>query len=141
MSIKPLLCPARVRRIPAQFSWIDQRLVREGLIRECSADGLALYLFLVTVADAQGLSYYSDAALLHRLACLDPPRLARARAKLQRVDWIAYRPPVYQVLALAEYPRAADRLQPAPSPSPRPRTAQPIEILQRLRHGLEGGHD
>ncbi len=47
--------------MPSQFSWVDQRLVRERHIERCDVQALALYLFLVTVADAQGLSYYSDA--------------------------------------------------------------------------------
>ena len=59
---KRLLCPERVRKIPKQFSWIDQRLVREGHIERLSHRATALYLFLVTVADARGLSYYSDPA-------------------------------------------------------------------------------
>lgn len=29
MTIKRVLCAERVRRIPAQFSWVDHRLVRE----------------------------------------------------------------------------------------------------------------
>jgi hypothetical protein len=47
--------------VPRQFSWIDHRLVRDGHITRCTANALALYLLLCTVADAQGLSYYSDA--------------------------------------------------------------------------------
>jgi hypothetical protein len=56
--MKRVLNPNRVRHVPRQFSWIDQRLVRDGHTARCSAEALALYLFLVTVADAQGLSYY-----------------------------------------------------------------------------------
>jgi len=143
MSIKRVLCPARIRQIPAQFSWIDQRLVRDNLIRSCGADALALYLFLVTVADAQGLSYYSDPSIVRRLACWDPARLAQARTELQDVEWIAYEPPLYQVLALAvEKPiRRHDPTPPASqSPAPR-RTAQPLEMIQVLRRALEGRHD
>ncbi len=70
MSIKRVLCPAQVRRIPPKFSWIDQRLVRHRFIGSCGTEALALYLFLVTVADAQGLSYYSDRSILSRLSCL-----------------------------------------------------------------------
>jgi hypothetical protein len=32
MKTKRLLCPERLRQVPRQFSWIDQRLVREGHI-------------------------------------------------------------------------------------------------------------
>ena len=52
--------PQRIRKVPRQFSWIDQRLVRERYIDRCSHRSAALYLFLVTVADAQGMSYYGD---------------------------------------------------------------------------------
>ncbi len=143
MSIKRVLYPARVRRIPAQFSWIDQRLVRDHLIGSCGADALALYLFLVTVADVQGLSYYSDPSIVCRLACLDPARLAQARAELQRVEWIAYEPPLYQVLALAVTSPEPFRgsARPAPkSPTPR-RTTQPVPVVEMLRRALEGRHD
>jgi hypothetical protein len=53
---KRLLVPARVRRVPQQFSWVDQRLVREHHIERVDCTALVLYLFLLTVADARGLS-------------------------------------------------------------------------------------
>jgi hypothetical protein len=98
-SIKRVLCAQRLRRVPAQFSWVDQRLVHEGYIERCDVAALALYLFLVTVADAQGLSYYGEATLARRLH-LGPEALAAARQRLIDVQLIAYRAPVYQVLAL-----------------------------------------
>jgi hypothetical protein len=59
MKTKRLLCPQRLRRVPLEFSWIDQRLVGDGHISRCGgAQAVALYLLLVTVADSQGLSYY-----------------------------------------------------------------------------------
>ena len=54
MKTKPILCPQRLRHLPAQFSWIDQRLVRERHIQGRSPQALSLYLFLCVVADAQG---------------------------------------------------------------------------------------
>jgi len=99
MTIKRVLARERIRRIPAQFSWLDQRLVRDRHIERCDAPGCALYLFLVTVADAQGLSYYSEASIARRLS-MDPARLAQARADLLRLGLIAYESPLYQVLAL-----------------------------------------
>lgn len=97
--IKRVLIPGRVRRVPAQFSWVDQRLVRDRHIERCDAQACALYLFLLTVADAQGLSYYSEASLARRLS-IEPERLRQARADLLRVGLIAYERPLYQVLAL-----------------------------------------
>jgi len=99
MTIKRVLVRERVRRIPAQFSWLDQRLVRDRHIERCDAASCALYLFLVTVSDAQGLSYYSEASIAKRLS-MDPARLGQARADLVRLGLIAYESPLYQVLAL-----------------------------------------
>lgn len=99
MSIKRVICPERVRKVPAQFSWVDHRLVRDGHIERCDAYAAALYLFLVTVADAKGLSYYSDASLARRLS-MDPKRLSQAREALIRLGLIAHDTPLYQVLAL-----------------------------------------
>jgi hypothetical protein len=97
--IKQLLVPARVRRIPRQFSWVDQRLVRDRWVERCDARALALYLLLVTVSDAQGLSYYGDAAL-QRLLGMSSVELAAARRGLIQADLVAYQPPLYQVLDL-----------------------------------------
>ena len=63
MHLKRLLRPDRVRRVPPQFSWVDHRLVRQQRLRDCEPPAWALYLFLVTVADARGLSFYSDASI------------------------------------------------------------------------------
>ena len=99
MPRKRVLHPERLRRVPEQFSWIDQRLVGEGYLGRCDAQALALYLLLVTVADAQGLSYYGDATVC-RLLSMPPQTLERARATLGGARLIAYEHPLYQVLAL-----------------------------------------
>jgi hypothetical protein len=96
---KRLLVPSRVRRVPRQFSWVDQRLVRDRHITRCHPEALALYLFLVTVADARGLSFYADASV-GRMLSLPAQRLEEARAVLIRAGLIAYENPLYQVLAL-----------------------------------------
>ncbi|MBE3098050.1 MAG: hypothetical protein IMZ44_13100 [Planctomycetes bacterium] len=108
--VKRVLCREQLRRVPPQFSWIDHRLVRDRLIAGRSAEALALYLFLVTVADGEGLSYYSDAGI-GKLLPLDGPALARARQELVRARLIAYQKPLYQVLSLD--PPASPRLGPA----------------------------
>jgi hypothetical protein len=96
---KRVLRPDRVRQVPPQFSWIDQRLVRDRYMERCNNQALALYLLLVTVADAQGLSYYGDATIC-RLLSIQPQQLERARRDLIGVGLIAYQRPLYQVLAL-----------------------------------------
>ena len=97
------IVPQRRRRVPPQFSWVDHRLVRDGHVQGRSAPALALYLFLVTVADADGLSWYSEEALCRQLSC-DAAPLQSARAELQQAALIAYRKPIYQVLDLAPLP-------------------------------------
>ena len=90
-------------QFPAQFSWIDHRLVRDQHIDRLSHAAAALYLFLVTVADEQGLSYYSDRSLARRLQ-MPAAQLNSARAELVRADLIAYQAPLYQVLSLDAQP-------------------------------------
>ena len=92
----------RIRKTPKQFSWLDHRLVRDRYIDRCSHPAAALYLFLVTVADAQGLSYYSDPTISERLG-MDPALLEKARTELIHIGLIAYRCPLYQVLSLDDY--------------------------------------
>ena len=96
-----MLRPERLRQVPEQFSWVDQALVRCGFIDRCDARAAALYLFLLTVADAQGLSYYGSTTLAKRLH-LSMEELGAARAQLIAIDLIAYQTPLYQVLSLTK---------------------------------------
>jgi hypothetical protein len=103
---KPPISLAKLRQVPQQFSWVDQRLVRERYIDRLSHEACALYLFLLTVADAQGLSFYSERSLCQRLS-MTPAVLRQARQALIAGALVAYQSPLYQVLALD---RAALRL-------------------------------
>ncbi|WP_168787652.1 hypothetical protein [Paraburkholderia aromaticivorans] len=131
MVIKRVICPERIRQVPAQFSWIDHRLVRERYIERCDACAAALYLFLVTVADAQGLSYYADTSLAQRLS-MAPARLSMARSDLVRIGLIAWQRPLYQVLAL-------DTPPPESAP-PAPAQADVATHLERLHAALGKRH-
>ena len=51
-TMKRVLNPERLRQVPEHFSWLDHRLVREHTIEQADVVAWALYLFLVTVADA-----------------------------------------------------------------------------------------
>ena len=108
-TVKRLLRPQQLRKVPEQFSWIDQALVQRHLIDRLEARAAALYLFLLTVADAQGLSYYGSASLMQRLH-LSTEELAAARRQLVDLELVAYQDPLYQVLAIpgtAAPPRSA----------------------------------
>src|SRR5207245_585532 len=80
---------ARLRTVPHQFSWVDQRLVQERYIDHLSPEACALYLFLVTVADARGLSFYADRSLCERLS-MTPAVLGQARQALVTCALVAY---------------------------------------------------
>jgi hypothetical protein len=99
MTRKIPICPDRIRTIPDQFSWVDHRLVRDRHLELISHEAMALYLFLITVADCQGLSYYADSSISERLA-MDASTLASARQDLARANLAAYKKPLYQVLSL-----------------------------------------
>lgn len=90
----------RVRQVPRGFGWVDHRLVRDRYVDKCTAEGLALYLFLVTVADAQGVSWWAERTIGERLR-LARPALRAARDELAGVGLVAYEAPRWQVLALA----------------------------------------
>ena len=122
------IVPQRRRRIPPQFSWVDHRLVREGHVQGRSALALALYLFLLTVADAEGLSWYSEAALC-RLLAWSAAQLQSARAELQQAELIAYRKPLYQVLDLSS------RIAP-PTSRPGGEAASVGDIVKHIMGGV-----
>jgi hypothetical protein len=96
---KRILNPERLRKVPEQFSWVDHRLVQENYLARCDHFSWTLYLFLVSVADAEGLSYYSDASLTRRLK-MDELVLSSSRRQLLQNGLIAYDKPLYQVLSL-----------------------------------------
>ena len=120
MKTKRILCPERLRHVPRRFSWIDQRLVREGYCARCGPHALALYLLLLTVADAEGLSYYSDRTAAGLLA-MSQAELHEARRRLVQTGLIAYEPPLYQVLSL---PQGQDGGSGCPAPVSRPASSQ-----------------
>jgi hypothetical protein len=128
MTHKIPIHPDRIRTIPSQFSWVDHRLVRDRHLEQVSHEAAALYLFLVTVADCQGLSYYSDASVCQHLT-MAGPTLTAARLSLRNAGLVAYRRPLYQVLALGNIPAA----------SPHHRVAGEPMALNEIFKMLAGG--
>ncbi len=105
MIVKNPILNQRVRKTPKSFSWVDHRLVRERYMESCTHEQSALYLFLVCVSDARGLSYYSDKSIIKKLD-MDVQSLREARAGLVKNSLIAWQKPIYQVLSLE--PRDSD---------------------------------
>ena len=129
---KRILCPERLRRIPGQFSWIDQRLIRDRYLQRCDHGALALYLVLVTVADAEGLSYYSDGTL-ERMLNMEHARLLGARHQLCHAGMLLYDNPLYQILSLELPLEASGVAEPAAV-----RSGQPMAVADILRQIVGG---
>lgn len=126
MTVKQPIVPHMIRKVPDQFSWVDHRLVREHYIDYLSHQASALYLFLITVSDARGLSYYGDKSLSERLS-MDGSMLEQARSDLIKQKLIAYNRPLYQVLAL-DYRR-----------EPVTGYGDPLSVGQILQQAMGGG--
>ena len=94
--------PARIRPMPPQFGPVDRNLVYGGHIRELSPPEAALYLVLICVSDAQGLSFYSEGRICQELS-LSLNGLWQAREGLIDRGLLLYRRPIYQLL---EVPRS-----------------------------------
>jgi hypothetical protein len=119
----------RIRKVPRHFSWIDHRLVRDRHIEHCSHAAATLYLFLVTVGDAKGLSFYGDKSIINYLS-MDQKALDNARANLIRIGLIAWQKPIYQVLAL-------DRPKPEKQ-APRSNMDHPLSLGELFKMAREG---
>jgi hypothetical protein len=98
---KPLQ-PNRIRKIIGSFAFIEHRFLafiehrflRQGFWSSLSHHELLLYLFLVIVADRNGLSYY----------CYTVDEYILARDLLIDKDLIAFDGRLFQVLSLPQTP-------------------------------------
>ena len=129
MVFKVPIVAHRIRKVPKHFSWIDHRLVRDRHIENCSHAAAALYLFLVSVGDEKGLSYYSDKSIAKYLS-MDQSILQQARADLIRIGLIAWQKPLYQVLSL-------DRPEAEKPPAPRSRMDNALSLGEILNMARE----
>ena len=99
MITKAPLDPDRVRKIAGSFAFIEHRFLRRGFFSALSHHQLLLYVFLVLVADRNGLSYYSydKICILLRITLDD---YIIARDALIEKDLIAFNGHLFQVLSL-----------------------------------------
>jgi len=96
---KRILNRSRIRTVHDSFAFIPHRFLTDGFMKRLGPGELLLYLFLVLVSDAYGLSYYGGPAIC-RLLKLQPPELNHLRQILINEDLIVYESPLYQVLEL-----------------------------------------
>ena len=100
--IKVPVDPQRILTMPRQFGPLDRRLVYDKHIRLMALEQIALYVFLVCVSDAQGLSFYSEERICRELS-MSLNGLWQAREGLIDRGLLLYRRPIYQLL---EVPRS-----------------------------------
>jgi len=129
---KTLLDPTGLRRIPSTgFGWIDRGLLRDGWLEQLSQEALLLYLLLVLVSDQRGLSFYGDSTVV-RLLKFSHEDLWRARSELLKGGLIAYRHPLYQLLALPK----RNWVPPASTPQPK-HGGEPTLLAEIFREALK----
>ena len=138
MMEKRPLCPERVRKISGSFAFIEHRFLREGFWATLSPQELVLYVFLILVADRNGLSYYSFDKICSLLqVSLDDYLMAR-NALIQK-DLIAFDGHLFQVLSLPDRPVCQPRQ--ALQSASQMQQADPGTIRQLIRNSLGADYD
>jgi hypothetical protein len=99
MMEKQPLYPERRRQITGSFAFIEHRFLRDGFWSSLNQHECLLYVFLVLVADRNGLSYYGYDKICTLLRCTLDEYLV-ARNGLITKDLIAFDGHLFQVLSL-----------------------------------------
>jgi hypothetical protein len=100
---KQLIEPKRVRKIKGSFAAIEHRFLRQGFFETLTQHELSLYLFLIMVADQQGLSYYSYDNICKRTRMILEEYIV-ARDSLINKELLAFDGFFFQVLELPKNP-------------------------------------
>ena len=93
--------PDRIRKITGSFAFIEHRFLHDGFWGSLDHHQLLLYLFLIIVADRNGLSYYSYDKICTLLR-ISVDEYILARNALIDQDMIAFDGYLFQVLSLPE---------------------------------------
>ena len=93
--------PDRIRKITGSFAFIEHRFLHNGFWGSLDHHQLLLYLFLIIVADRNGLSYYSYDKICTLLR-ISVDEYILARNALIDQDMIAFDGYLFQVLSLPE---------------------------------------
>jgi hypothetical protein len=99
---KPLE-PHRIRKITASFAFIEHRFLRDGFWSTLDQHQLLLYVFLIIVADRNGLSYYSYDKICTLLKIALDDYIVARDALIQK-DLIGFDGHLFQVLSLPDQP-------------------------------------
>ena len=102
MNQKPLY-PRRIRKITSSFAFIEHRFLRDGFWSALDQHQLLLYVFLIIVADRNGLSYYSYDKICTLLKIAVDDYIVARDALIQK-DLIGFDGHLFQVLSLPDQP-------------------------------------
>lgn len=106
------LKPAPVRRARI-YSIVDCQLLHGGYLHRLSLQAMALYLFLVVVADREGKSFYGERAIMDILR-LSADAFNQALGELLSLNLVDYRRPYFWVLTLETSHGQPDQQNPLP---------------------------
>jgi len=136
MMEKTILCPDRVRKIAGTFGFIEHRFLKDGFFYSLTHHELLLYLFLVLVADRDGLSFYGYDKICTLLR-ITVEEFILARDALIYKDLIAFDGRTFQVLSL---PRHGPKSTPLKGRE-QMQEKDPATIHQLITRSLGGNHD
>jgi len=88
--------PKKIRKIKGSFAWIDHRLMRNGFMETMTHQDIALYLFLILVADKNGVSFYRKEKICEAVS-LDFSQFEIAKDRLINMKLVAFE--AYSVLS------------------------------------------
>lgn len=103
MRSQKVLISNRIRQIRGSFAFIEHRFLRDGFFESLTLKELGLYIFLITVSDRNGLSWYSYDRICGILR-LTLDEYIEARNALIDKDLIGFDGHLFQVLSLPDRP-------------------------------------
>jgi len=130
--------PQRARKIAGSFAFIEHRFLRKGFFAALTHHELLLYVFLVLVADRNGLSYYSYDKICTLLR-ISVDEYILVRDSLIEKDLIAFDGYIFQVLSLPEKP-ALDSCKPLKSRKDMEKY-DPATVGQLVARSFGGSYD
>jgi hypothetical protein len=134
---KPLE-PQRIRKITSSFAFIEHRFLRDGFWSTLDRHQLLLYVFLIIVADRNGLSYYSYDKICTLLKITVDEYIV-ARDALIEKDLIGFDGHLFQVLSLPDQP--LDTSCTALKSKKDMQKHDPATIHRLIAHSFEKKHD
>ena len=134
---KPLE-PHRIRKITASFAFIEHRFLRDGFWSTLDQHQLLLYVFLIIVADRNGLSYYSYDKICTLLKIAVDDYIVARDALIQK-DLIGFNGHLFQVLSLPDQP--VDCAGTPLKSKPDMQKHDPATIHQLITHRFGKKHD